>query len=123
MLKEPRVHDEDFLRRIRLLPCMVPNCREAFSDAAHIRLASASYQATEAGIGAKPHDFWVLPLCHHHHMGEHNMGTEKFWRQLRMDPHFVALRLYAIHRKMADDLSALPAMRLVVLEERFTASE
>jgi hypothetical protein len=120
--KEPRAHDETYLARLRQLPCIQPCCGALAVDAAHIRMASAIYGATEAGVGAKPHDFWTLPLCRHHHELQHRIGTKRFWDQLGMDPHYVALRLYQIHQRIEDDLEALQQMRLVVLEERFAAS-
>lgn len=123
LMKEPRAHDEAFLARLRQLPCIYPCCGVGLhTDAAHIRMASAIYGATEAGVGAKPHDFWALPVCRHHHTLEHRIGTKRFWEKLDIDPHFVALRLYAIHQRTEDDIEALQQMRLVVLEERFAAS-
>lgn len=121
--KEPRARDEAFLVRLRQLPCIHPCCAFVHVDAAHIRLASPIYGASEAGIGQKPHDFWCLPVCRKHHELEHSVGTQKFWDNLDIDPHFVALRLYAIHQRTEDDIEALKMMRHVVLEERFAASD
>jgi hypothetical protein len=121
--QEPRAHDEAFLARLRQLPCIHPCCGFVHVDAAHIRMASSVYGATEAGVGQKPHDFWALPVCRKHHELEHSIGTRRFWEMLDIDPHFVALRLYAIHQRTKDDIEALQAMQHVVLEERFAASD
>lgn len=122
LMKEPRAHDDAFLARIRQLPCIMPSCGALAIDAAHIRMTSSRYRTSGAGVGQKPHDFWALPLCRYHHRLEHKIGTPRFWETLGMDPHYVALRLYQIHERIADDIEALQAMRLVILEERFAVS-
>lgn len=121
--REPRLHDEVFLDRLRQLPCIVPRCQHA-SEAAHIRMASAAHGIVESGH-AKPHDALALPCCAFHHRlsnsSEHSVGTQNFWRGLRMDPHGIALRLYRAHATIDNDIQAVNAMRMIVLEERFAA--
>jgi hypothetical protein len=125
LLREPRLHDDEFLKRVRQLPCLFPMCNRQPVEAAHIRQARADLDITEAGIGQKPHDAMVVPLCEiHHRIGqgaEHRIGSKVFWRSVRIDPHHVALRLYIAHRRISDDMEAVQAMRSIVLEERFAA--
>ena len=123
--REPRITDEKFLSRIRQLPCIVPRCNIQGVEAAHIRMASAAHGQHEAGIGQKPHDTMALPCCWMHHRmsknAEHVIGTSAFWEWLGMDPHFIAERIYRAHMAIEDDIEALQAMRLIILEERFAA--
>jgi len=46
---------------IKTLPCYVSNCANRDIDPAHIRTAQNS------GMGMKPSDEWLIPLCRHHH--------------------------------------------------------
>lgn len=125
LLKEPRLHDDAFLKRVRKLPCLFPLCNRKTVEAAHVRMANSHLGVTEAGIGQKPHDAMVVPLCHvHHRIGEgaeHRVGAKIFWESVGIDPHYVALRLYLAHRRIDDDLEAETAMRSIVLEARFAA--
>ena len=45
------------------------------SDPAHIRLG------TDGGMGKKPQDFWILPICPHHHreIQHRKLGERAFW--------------------------------------------
>jgi hypothetical protein len=126
LLREPRLHDEEFLKRIRQLPCLIPQCNATHVEAAHIRMARADLGVTEAGIGQKPHDAMVVPLCAEHHrlglMAEHRLGSRFFWARHGIQPHCVALRLWLAHRNNPNDrLHAVQAMRTIILEERFNA--
>ncbi len=123
--REPRVHDERFLRRLRQIPCVVPRCSNR-SEAAHIGLTDYTKGVRESGH-AKPHDFLCLPCCAVHHResngAEHVVGAEKFWAGLGIDPLPLAARLYEIHQRHDDDLTAIAKMRLVVLEARFAVDD
>jgi hypothetical protein len=82
--KNERISDEQYLRLIRRLPCAV--CmKEPPSEAAHIRVNDIRYLFTGAGMGHKPGDQWVLPLCAEHHRtgpeAEHVIGTVAFWEK------------------------------------------
>lgn len=67
-----KLRDEKHLAWIKTLPCCVWN-RPAPSDPAHIRKGSYS------GVGQKPDDFLVVPLCHELHHLQHNIGEVTFW--------------------------------------------
>jgi hypothetical protein len=101
--REPRQHNERFLRALRRLPCLVCGV-SGRTEAAHIRMTSAEWHEktgarTGAGAGEKPHDRWALPLCAMHHregpQAEHVIGTLAFWKLHKMDPHKIASELYA----------------------------
>lgn len=71
--------DRKYLVTIRSLPCLiccVTPCREA----AHVRMSS------QAGMGRKPSDHRAVPLCHRHHMEQHEEGERQFWDRIGIDP-------------------------------------
>lgn len=123
--REPRVHDERFLKRLRQCPCVVPRCSRP-AEAAHIGMADYSRGVVESGH-AKPHDFYCLPCCAVHHResagAEHVVGTENFWRTLGLDPYPLAAQLYALHQQYPHDIDAIPKMKLAVLRARFSIDE
>lgn len=125
--REPRLEDKVYLKRVRQLPCCVPGCLSLRCEAAHIGMSNASLGVTEAGIGRKTHDAYVLPLCAMHHrqspIAEHNLGTRPFWTKLKMDPHRLAEKLYRAHVWATDDLEALFTMKLIILEARFAGQD
>lgn len=47
-------------------------CGTVPSEAAHVR------NGTDGGMGMKPSDCWVVPLCHIHHAYSHNVGDNTF---------------------------------------------
>ena len=56
--------------------------------AAHVRMG------TDGGIALKPHDRWVISLCHTHHILQHNMGETNF-------EHVYGLDMKALAREFA----------------------
>lgn len=48
-------------------------CGASPCDPAHIRIYGMS------GVGMKPDDSRVVPLCHKHHMEQHMKGERTFW--------------------------------------------
>lgn len=97
MKRDPRREYPAHLRFIRTLPCCV--CLNNIeTEAAHIRMSFAPLLKVNAGVGAKAHDFWVVPLCNSHHTLQHNIGNEDaFWNDPEVDinPLLLALALYA----------------------------
>ena len=69
----------------RKLPCVV--CLKSPCDAAHIRIGFI-------GIGIKPGDDRVLPLCREHHSEQHQVGEKTFWRRLGIDPLSLSEKIY-----------------------------
>lgn len=96
-LKRPRQRDERHLVFIRQLPCL--SClRAAPSQAAHVRYGDLSRDKPSAGIGEKPSDRYVVPLCDWCHVtgpeAQHRVGEDRFWSRLGIDPLAVAEALY-----------------------------
>lgn len=64
--------DSKHLKFIRTLPCCV--ClRMDTVQAAHIR------KNTDGGMGLKPSDRYVTPLCYECHSRQHSRGEVTFW--------------------------------------------
>lgn len=70
--KTPVVHDRKYLDWIREQPCVLSG--QSPSDPAHIRIGGGG------GMGMKPSDDRVLPLAHHLHAEQHQVGELTFWR-------------------------------------------
>jgi hypothetical protein len=67
------------------------------SEPAHLRLSSAAY-GKASGLGKKPEDKWVLPLCSADHRlakhAQHNRNEAEFWASLGINPLLAASRLW-----------------------------
>lgn len=71
--KHNRIRSAAHLRWVRSLECCVPGCRaRGACDPAHVR------RGTNGGTGLKPGDNWVVPLCHPHHVEQHQIGEVSF---------------------------------------------
>lgn len=92
--RQPRVKNDTHLAFLRTLPCCV--CVNAIStEAAHIRYSDASVGKFNAGVGQKPHDWFVVPLCGRCHREQHEAGDElAWWQSKNIDPLRVAMALY-----------------------------
>ncbi len=94
--REPRRLDPGFLKYTRGLPCL--SCGYRVSEAAHIRMASPKHNKRSTGMGEKPDDRWVVPLCglcHRNGDGaQHKVGEEVFWADLGLDPCEIAISNY-----------------------------
>ena len=93
--RQPRIEDPAYLAYVRTLPCQI--CRRpGGSDPAHLRTGAPQYGKPPTGMGEKPSDCWVLPLCRTHHDDQHR-GNELAWwaRQGIPDPFALAIQLYA----------------------------
>lgn len=104
--REPRIEDPAWLALVRQMPCRV--CGYPRSDPAHLRSAAPQYDKRQCGMGEKPDDWWVLPLCRTHHDEQHHRGDEMAWWASKgvLDPHASAKALYATRPA---DLRPLPA--------------
>jgi|TARA_X000001382_G_scaffold53759_1_gene36690 hypothetical protein len=69
----------------RKLPCVV--CLQSPCDPAHIRIGFN-------GVGIKPGDDKVLPLCRIHHSEQHHIGEKTFWKRLGINPLDLSERIY-----------------------------
>lgn len=59
---------------VRGYQCAVPGCVGLPIEAAHVRFGSG------AGMGQKPSDWRVTPLCSEHHRQQHTAGEPSFWQ-------------------------------------------
>lgn len=94
MNRQPRIKNEKHLAFIRTLPCIVTG-NDVSVEAAHIRYADPRIAKFNPGVGQKPHDYFVLPLCGDEHKKQHAMNERVYWQRLGIDPVFYALALYA----------------------------
>jgi hypothetical protein len=94
--RQPRVTDEAWLAEVRKLPCTICH-RPGPNDPAHIRSSGArfGYNKRYTGMGEKPDDRWVLPLCRAHHDEQHGMAELGFWARYGINPFLAASELYA----------------------------
>ena len=92
-MRTARRHDEAHLKFIRSLSCL--KCLDSTStEAAHLRRSDARIGFKNPGVGAKPDDRFVTPLCSRCHRLQHKMGENHFWHGC--DPLLVALALYTV---------------------------
>lgn len=107
--KPVRQLDPAHLALVRQCPCLV--CGSLPSEAAHVRTPSAAHGKRACGMGSKPDDKWTLPLCHQHHMEQHQEGELTFYFRLNVSPVQLSQDLY----RVSPDLDA---MRRIVREAR-----
>ena len=114
-MKSKRLIDERHLDRIRQLSCLA--CGKRPAEAAHVRYASASYAKRITGIGTKPDDAWVVPLCVTCHRegpeSQHSGGERAFWVKRGIDPLRIAQALYICGHTFAD-CDAVEAMESII---------
>ena len=101
--RRPRQRSGLHLKWIRTLPCAVCG-KKGEIHAAHLRAASPRHGKLKTGIGQKPDDAWVTPLCLAHHLldeaAQHQDQELLFWQQHGIDPFVLALALW---RASGDD--------------------
>jgi hypothetical protein len=93
VIKTPRAHSAAHLDFIRQLPCIVCG-NNICTEAAHIRFSCIAANKRKTGMGEKPHDMWVLPVCGDHHRAQHGGNEFKFWQLMGIDPIFSAMALW-----------------------------
>jgi hypothetical protein len=91
--RTPRAHYGNFLRFIRELPCLICGDDTA-TEAAHIRYADLAAGKRSTGMGEKPDDAFVVPLCGGCHRQQHTTNERKWWALNGVDPVKVALALW-----------------------------
>lgn len=92
--RQPREENPAYLAYVRTLPCLVC-ARPGPNDPAHLRSAARQYGKRLTGMGEKPDDKWVLPLCRTHHEDQHRNNELRWWARMGFpDPFAVALALY-----------------------------
>lgn len=90
--KTVRVRSPRHLARIRTLRCCVPYCPGQPIEAHHVRIG--------AGVGIKPSDDAVTPLCQFHHRQLHDTGRHTFEGRYAVDLSAIARRHAAASRAL-----------------------
>ena len=72
--RQPRMKDPTYLKSFDGEACIACGARDGTVVGAHIRFQSGS------GMGAKPDDSLVLPLCYRCHVTQHEVGEFEFWK-------------------------------------------
>lgn len=93
------------LRNIRACCCLI--CGKD-AEAAHIRYSDAATGKANPGVGSRPADFHVVPLCPGHHRlypdSQHETGDERaWWEGHSLDPIAIAAKLW----EARDDLKEM----------------
>lgn len=92
--RQPREENPAYLAYVRTLPCTVC-ARPGPNDPAHLRSAALQYGKKHTGMGEKPDDKWVLPLCRTHHTAQHRENELRWWARMGFpDPFALAVALY-----------------------------
>ena len=86
MILREKIRSRKHLMYIADKPCLI--CGGIDVQAAHIRY-------TGAGMGLKPCDSYVVPLCIEHHQEQHSMNERMFWHLYKKNPIAKALSLCA----------------------------
>lgn len=98
--------DSAHLAWVRTLPCV--SCGSPGpNEAAHYRQSVADLPGHSGGMGMKPTDNRVLPLCKSCHGRQHSVGEVTFWPS---DPSGLADYLYRINGEEDRDGKALRAI-------------
>lgn len=89
---EPQIRCPGHLAWVRGHECTVPgivgmSCSERI-EAAHVRTG------TDGGMGVKPGDNWVIPLCSAHHAQQHHFGEAVFEKAYRINMKSIAEQLW-----------------------------
>ena len=95
MFRQPRKEALKYLKQISRLPCIL-TLRPGV-QVAHIRYPAPFKRPV--GMGEKPDDRWVVPLCPTLHVmasgAQHNHNERAWWKWVGVDPIKVARELWA----------------------------
>lgn len=84
-----RIRSPGHCKWVREHGCSVPKCSHVPIEAAHVRTG------TEGGTGIKPGDNWVISLCVHHHLMQHQHGEREFEQLFSIDMKALAMEFAA----------------------------
>lgn len=95
--RDPRIKDRIHLDFVRGQPCCVCGSMRNV-EAAHLRMRKPEI-GKDTGMGEKPHDAFVTPLCAYHHrtsiQAQHAVGEHRFWFEIHShNPFEIAARLW-----------------------------
>lgn len=109
--RKPREKNAAYLELVRECQCL--RCGRWPVQAAHVRMSAPG--ETPVGIGRKPDDARVLPLCESCHLtsldAQHRRGEVEFYGELGVDPLALAKKLYAAKPDVG-------AMKMVIMKAR-----
>lgn len=87
--KTKAVRSGAHLARIRKMVCSVGHCPNlTLIEAAHVR------NGTDGGMGKKPSDCYVIPLCAEHHREQHRIGERSFSKKYGISMKLLAEKLW-----------------------------
>ena len=108
------MRDEKHLRFIRSLCCCV--CLKTYSvQAAHLRKGVPLEH--KGGMGMKPSDCYVTPLCHDCHSRQHNKGEDTFWKDVSL-PASLAESLYKLSGNKEKSIQAILRFNRVLRSQK-----
>lgn len=93
---------------VRKLSCVACGRAGETIQPAHVRTG------TDGGMGLKPSDRHVVPLCALCHARQHRVGELTFWSALRIEPLDLALRLWTATGSLEDGEEAVRQTRLQI---------
>lgn len=108
--RQPREHNERFLRFVRSLPCVTCG-NDIQTEAAHVKISDLERGKRNVGVGEKASDRWTLPLCGRCHRRQHGMNERKFWADEGIDPIALCERLFAVTGDYAAGLEVVANAR------------
>lgn len=83
-----------YLAFIHTLPCCVTG--RTGVQAAHLSFADPWYGHYGRARGTKAPDLFALPLSPEEHSKSHSMNEERYWLEIGINPHELALTLWGI---------------------------
>lgn len=121
--REPRVGNREHKGWIAAAPCVACYVEtgkvKVGVQVAHVRMASIEHGKRQCGKAEKPDDIWTVPLCPHHHVwaptAQHNVGEERFWGDLCIDPFALCIALVAARER---GQTAMPIIAVFAAEAR-----
>lgn len=90
-----------YLAFLHHLPCCVTG--QYGVEASHLSFASPEHAHYGRAKSTKAPDLFALPLSKEEHARSHAIGEEKYWRSVGIEPHALALALWAIYSLYDED--------------------
>ena len=114
--RQPRQRNEQHLRWLRTLECLVSGSRQKV-EAAHVRFDDPVLGKRQTGIGERPDDRWALPLARDIHADQHRHGEREWWARQGIDPLRIAQQLYCVSGDTEAGETVIRMARLTVSTE------
>lgn len=90
-----------YLTFLHHLPCCITG--QYGVEASHLSFASPDHGHYGRAKSTKAPDLFALPLCKEEHDRSHRIGEQQFWACAHIDPHELALALWAIYSLYDED--------------------